>query len=497
MDLLAPGMAWAPLSIALPLLAALLAVPMGRRAPYLLWVAAPGALVAAFLSAGQVWTHGRLHYALGHWPAPLGIELRLDGLAAIFLCLSGIVCAGAGAYARIYFAAPGETRKGFSFWPLFFGTWAGLNAVFLGADLFNLYVALELITLAAVALVALDGRAATFGAAMRYLLFAMFGSLAYLIGVVLIYGAYETLDMGLLGELVAPEPAIYAALALISIGLLAKTALFPFHGWLPPAHSGAPAPASALLSALVVKASFYILLRLWFDVLPPLATQSAAFGFGLLGSAAVLFGSIYALRQQRLKLIVAYSTVAQLGYLFLIFPLAGGADEALPWSAGAWSGGIYHALAHGLAKAAMFMAAGAMALAAGSDRLDALAGVAKAVPVASFAFAMSAVSLMGLPPSGGFLAKYLMLTASFAGGQWGWGVVLLVGGLLSAVYLFRPLNQLMVARPDGATFAPVHWGLEWIPLLLAMLALALGIFSFWPYELIQHGGAVAAGEGLT
>lgn len=369
--------------------------------------------------------------------------------------------------------------------------------MFLSRDLFNLYVALELLTIAAVAMVALDGRTVTLAAAMRYLLFALFGSLAFLIGVALLYGAYGTLDMRLLGEAIGPEPAAWAAVALMTAGLLAKTALFPFHAWLPPAHSGAPAPASALLSALVVKASFYILFRLWFDALPALATVPLVDLFGLLGAAAVLYGAAMAIRQTRLKLVVAYSTVAQLGYLFLVFPLAGGIGEAQPWAAGAWSGAVFHGLAHGLAKAAMFLAAGTMMLSAGDDRISNMAGIGKSVPLASFAFALSAVSLMGLPPSGGFLAKYLMLTASFAGGQWWWGAVLVVGGLMTAVYLFRPLNELMRKRDDGAPpLARVHWSLEAVPLVLALAAVLLGLASMEPYRLIQSGSPVAAGTGL-
>src|SRR5690606_7418454 len=177
-------------------------------------------------------------------------------------------------------------------------------------------------TLSAVALAALDGRAATLAAALRYMLFALFGSLAYLMGAALLYSSYGTLDMALLAGRVSAEPATVIATGLMSAGLLAKTALFPFHAWLPPAHAGAPAPASALLSALIVKASFYILFRLWFDVLPPLAGSGMTVTLGTLGALAAIYGSLQAIRQQRLKLIVAYSTVAQLGYLFLVFPVA-------------------------------------------------------------------------------------------------------------------------------------------------------------------------------
>ena len=126
-----------------------------------------------------------------------------------------------------------------------------------------------------------------------------------------------------------PEPVAWIAASLMTIGLLAKTALFPLHLWLPPAHAGAPAPGSAVLSALVVKGSFFLIVRLWFDAMPGLMGFASSQMLGTLGAGAVLFGSVLALRQQRLKLLIAYSTIAQIGYLFFIFPLVAGAKRTV------------------------------------------------------------------------------------------------------------------------------------------------------------------------
>jgi energy-converting hydrogenase Eha subunit H len=217
-----------------------------------------------------------------------------------------------------------EARAPLALWTLLQGLWAALNIVFLGGDLFNLYVALELLTFAAVPLVCLDGRPETLAAALRYLLFALFGSVFYLLGAALLYGAYGTLDIVLLAARIHAEPTVWAAAGLMTAGLLAKTALFPLHLWLPPAHANAPAAASAVLSALVVKASFFLIVRVWFNVLPSPPNEIACAILAVLGPAAILFGSVPALRQERLKLLIAYSTVAQIGYLFLMFPLAAG-----------------------------------------------------------------------------------------------------------------------------------------------------------------------------
>jgi multicomponent Na+:H+ antiporter subunit D len=498
-ELLLPAVPWSAFTVIVPLFAALLSVPLGRHAARLAPAAALLGLAAAMGAVAQVWQHGAIDHAVGGWLPPLGIRLHLDGLAASFLIMSAVVATAVTGYAGPRFGAPGtrETRVGFAFWPLLFFLWAALNAVLIGGDLFNLYVALELLSLTAVALVALDGKPAMLAAAMRYLLFALFGSLAYLLGAVLLYVNYGTLDLQQLRNVAIADNATLLAGALMTAGLMAKTALLPLHAWLPPAHAGAPAPASALLSALVVKGSFYIIVRLWFDVLPTVASAQLTVLLGTLGAAAILFGSILALRQQRLKLIVAYSTIAQIGYLFLIFPLAGGAGEIQPWSASAWTGGIYHALAHAPAKAAMFLAAGVLVQAVGHDRLEGLHGIARALPITAFAFALAAVSLMGLPPSGGFTAKYLLLTAALAGHFWVWALVMIAGGLLAAGYLFRVLNRFLLEGDSTQTLQPVPLRGQIIALLLAVLSIAMGLMSAGPYALLQIGRPSAAATGLS
>ena len=269
----------------------------------------------------QVVNQGALRYAVGGWGAPLGIDLYVDGLSLLMLLLTTLVGLAISIYSSGYF----NDDKAKHFWPLWMLLWGALNALFLSADIFNLYVTLELMGLAAVALVALAGGADALAGAMRYLLVSLLGSLCYLLGVALLYHSFGSVDIVILGQRMEPSPAVWVAVGLMTAGLLLKTALFPLHFWLPPAHASAPAPVSALLSALVVKASFYILLRLWLEVFPVASAsmdQSLGQLLGLLGVTAVLWGGVQALRQTRLKLLVAYSTVAQIGYLFLAFPLA-------------------------------------------------------------------------------------------------------------------------------------------------------------------------------
>jgi len=481
--------------LALPLVAALAALVAPRGAPALTLISAAAGVGAALRLAQTVAQGGVQEIALAGWAPPLGITVAADGLAVAFLLMTALVMLAVALAARAELAPErAGARVAFGFWPIALLLWGSLNAVFLSRDLFNLYVGIELLTLAAVALVALSGKAGALVAAMRYMIFALAGSLLYLLGVVLVYGAHGTLDVGLLADRTVADPDALA-LALMTAGLAAKTALFPFHVWLPPAHAGAPAPASAMLSGLVPKASFVILIRLWFEAMPDQAGSGALLLLGLMGAAAVIWGSLRALSQPRLKLIVAYSTVAQLGYMFLIFPLAGGDGAAQPWAAGAWTGGMFQALSHGLAKAAMFLCAGLWIIAAGGDRLADLRGLARPMPMTAMAFGLAAVTLMGLPPSGGFTAKYLMMTAAFASGQWGWALVLAGGGLLAAAYLYRPMAEVF-ARDCPITPQPIPRAWQLVPLALAVAAIMLGLISAPPFDLLQVGRPEAAEEGL-
>ena len=310
--------------IALPLAGALLTVLAPRRVDAVGVATGLGTATAALALLWQVATEGPVRYAVGGWAPGLGIALHADGLAVALLVMTALVALAASLYATAYFSQVSDRAR---FWPLWLLLWTALNALFLAGDLFNLYVTLELLGLAAVGLTALGGKRAALEAALRYLVVGLVGSMAYLAGVVLIYTAYGTLDLAAVAAAIRPEPAAWTALALMTAGLLLKTALFPLHFWLPPAHANAPAPVSAALSALVVKAAFYLVLRLWLDLFAPVVTSAAANLLGLLGAAAVLWGSWQALRAERLKLVAAYSTVAQIGYLFLFFPLLAGLPD--------------------------------------------------------------------------------------------------------------------------------------------------------------------------
>jgi formate hydrogenlyase subunit 3/multisubunit Na+/H+ antiporter MnhD subunit len=399
------------------------------------------------------------------------------------LLMSAAVGSAASVYSMYFF----KEDQAAQYWPLWLMLWSALNALFLSADLFNLYVALELTTLAGVGLVILSGTREANEAALRYLLVALAGSLLYLAGVTVMYGAYGALDVEMLSGRATSGVPMFGVLLLVMLGLMLKTALFPFHFWLPPAHGSALPPVSALLSGLVVSASFYVLLRLWFDLFPAEVTRSVAILPAMMGSFAIVWGSVQAMIAERMKMLVAYSTVAQVGYLFLIFGLA---DRESAIGFEAWSGGVLFALSHALAKGALFLAAGTIFQAAGHDRIRDLARVARRLPVTFFAIGCASVSLMGLPPTAAFTAKWTMLKVALDRGRFELAIIIVVGGLLAAVYLFRLLATAFDATGDDEVVAPpaaVPRILEYTTLVLALGSLMLGLVTWPVIELLWIG----------
>lgn len=472
------------LSIVVPVAGVLLAFVLGGRYVRLVaYTIIPfGLAIAGAILVALPQNEGPLVYLLGGWPPPLGVALRADGLSAVMLATTAIVICAVAVYAAADFSVnAAETRAPFAFWILLLAIWGALNTIFLGGDLFTLYVALELLTFAAVPLVSLDGRAETLRSALRYLLFALLGSVLYLVGTALLYGLHGTLDIVLLSRRVGAEPAALVAAALMTTGLLAKTALFPLHLWLPPAHAGAPAAASAILSGLVVKGSFFIVVRLWFNVMPGLPGFAATQLLGALGAAAIVFGSIVALRQERLKLLIAYSTLAQIGYLFLMFPLAYDASGRLV-SGDALAGGLLQAVSHATAKAAMFMAVGSIYAALGHDRITGLGGVARALPLNVLAFALGGIALMGVPLSGAYLAKDLLLRSVDENGQWWWEIVLQAGGMFTAAYVVLVLAHALAPSDKPIALAgPASRIRDAAPLVLSLCSLLLGLVPLGLY----------------
>ena len=532
--------------VLLPLLVASITVVCSHRARRIAGpVTAVGIAGLTVPVVVSVATGRTVELALSDVRAPLGIMLRADGLSAVFLCLTSLVGVIVTLYAALLPQATGKQLVSThgptgsqlpparwqgahpAFWPLWLACWSGLNAVFVSGDLFNTYVGLELVGLTAVALVALGGRDA-WPAALRYLFIAVLGSLLFLVAVGLILAATGTLDILQASQVIARDPgthpAVVLALTLASLGLALKLALVPLHRWLIPAHAGAPGTVSPLLSALVIKASLFVLLRCWLWVAAPGTAPSLdpapeapaeslvmltvlTWLLGGLGAAAILVGSVMALKQSRLKPLIAYSTVAQVGYWFLFFPMlldpasdsledravTSLSDDAV--LAGAVGGTVALALGHGLAKAGLFLAAGFLKDVYGTDEIDELRGVGKNHPMLVMAMGLCGVGLAGLPVSLGFTGKWQLATSAVGSGHYWMLAVLVVGTLLSAAYLLKALAPMLVeAEDDDSDIHLPERELESLPLLpqfapfaLGTLTVLTGLLGAWNAAVLEVG----------
>ncbi|NLS10820.1 oxidoreductase [Nesterenkonia sp. MY13] len=501
--------------VLLPLLAAAVVMLIGHTARRVLGVVT--AVVTAGFTVPVVATVAdgdAPELVLGGFTAPLGITLRGDGLAAVFLAGTALIAVVLTVFAALVPAATGEhlTPSGWrpghpGFWPLWLGCWAGLNGVYVSGDLFNLYVGLELVGLTAVALVALGGRK-SWDPALRYLFIAVLGSLLFLTGVGLLAAVTGTLDIAqaraVLEEVEDPTAGLLA-LSLMTVGLGMKIALVPMHRWLVPAHSAAPAVVSPILSGLVIKAGLVILLRVWLWAVPLVAEAIwLAWLLGALGAIAVLVGSVLALRQDRLKPLVAYSTIAQIGYWFLAFPLLVTEHDDAGAAPGAYSAIVALAVGHMVAKGGLFAAAGYLKLRFGTDEIARLRGAGAQYPALILAMGACAVGLIGLPVSLGFAGKWQLATAAVGAQQWWVVVVIAAGTLLAAGYLLRGIAPLLLQAPQesdhqlpdtGDETAPAAAGSktraegagELLILLLGVATIGTGFLGSWIYDLLGVG----------
>jgi len=480
-------------AVLVPLFGAILAFLVPRAAAGIGLAAVMLSAAAVAFLARAVLSEGTVSLALGGWAPPLGIALRADGLGLTMLVLTNAVGLLVSLSARDTFAArpddrpddgpdnrpddgPGDrpaaaatARQRQYFWPLWLLLLTGLNGVYLSSDIFNLYVMIEVIALAAVGLTVLGGTVAALRAGLEYMYASILGALLFLLGVGFVYLQLGRLDFDGLAQAGA-SAGLLAALALILVGLALKTALFPLHFWLPEAHANAAAPVSALLSGLVVKAALYILLRL--SQLVPVPSEGLMTLIGAMGAGAILWGSIQALRAERLKMLVAWSTVAQIG--LIVVALARGGAAGLSDS---WQAATLLILAHGVAKAAMFLAAGRIRAEVGHDRIRDLDRAPVRPTLAQFTFALAAISLIGLPPSLGFIGKWVLMEGAMAAGYWHWVAVTMIGTLFSVAYFSRVLAAfLRFDRVRGELAEHQGWArADAPPLALAAAAVGLGL----------------------
>lgn len=430
-----------------PFLAALAAAALGWLVPGAARWVARGALgataVLAWAALPRVLASGGLRTALGGWPPPLGIEVLLDPLSAFIAAMVASVALVlvAGGHGQLHRELPGRETVYYATVLLML---SGLMGIVITADLFNLFVQIELASLSAYALTAAGGRGAP-RAGLNYLIIGSFGASIYLTGTGFIYAATGSLNMAdVAARLGAAEPRLVLVGGLLMVaGLGVKMALFPLHLWMPNAYARGPSVGATIMAPLVTKVSGYALLRVMFWVFGRDGLDEERFlldviAFG--GAAAVVAGGVMALVQSDLRRLLAYSSVGQMGIVALGIGLAS-ADGVI--------GAALHIANDALMKAVLFLAAGTALLQFGVRRVDDLHRLRGRAPWTSAAVAIAALSLIGVPPLAGFFGKWYVLSATLAAGRWWLAAALVVGSLASVGYVIRILERLFFAKPTG------------------------------------------------
>jgi len=458
------------LPILLPLIGAAVALLLRKWRGLQLGIgfaALGGALAAAvtLLAAGKPAV-----YQMGAWAAPMGITIVADALSLMFVVMSLFVLIFGLAYAA---GAKDKCLRFPGFVPLFLALSTALCGGMLTGDVFNFFVFVELLVISAAVLTAMSDDKSGVEAAWKYFYISTFAGLLLLAASACLYAAYGTLNMADLARLIAggpSHPLLRPAAAMLLCALLIKAAAVPFHFWQPDFHTVAPTPVSAMLSAIVVKLGVYGVIRLDSLLFLPIAdlAQPALMATGFAG---ILFGGFAAAGTHNLKRVLAYSTLAQVGVIFVALGLG---------SAAGLTAALVFSVNHALVKSAMLMLAGAVASRAPvkSAGFDAVTGAGRATRLGGYLFILGAMALVGMPPMNGFVSKYMVLTAA-AGAPKHAALLVVAVCLASAItllYTFRAFSRVWWERLPEGKVAKKKGDSILAPLGLLAVALAMGIF---------------------
>lgn len=384
-------------------------------------------------------------YNMGGWAAPWGIELKVDSLAAFFiLVVTGISLPIALFSKNNLIEEIGSKERATRFYVLLLLLGGALVGMALTNDLFNVFVLVEVATLSSCALVSARNHPRASEAAFKYLILATLGSSFVLGAIGFIYILTGHLNMSfahqeLLQVWQNSTHVVWIAMSFTLIGFGVKSALFPLHVWLPDAHSNAPTPASAILSGLAVKGYMICFLKFMYNVFG----QDLMIQFninrilGLAGMIAIIAGSLFAITQKELKRRLAYSTVAQVGYLFLGLGLM---------NIKGLTGTLFYLASHAVIKSSLFLTAGAMIAASGKKNISDLAGIGRKMPITMGVFTIGSLGLIGIPLFSGFVGKWYLLLGSLESGNILPAIIIILGSVLCAAYLL-PIIRIAYFEP--------------------------------------------------
>ena len=484
------------LQIVVPLLAAPLCSLV--RSPAFAWVLASAVSTVSFAIAialaVAVSDGSEIAYLLGGWAAPWGIEYRIDALNALVL----VIVSGASTVSLVHarLSTAREVRR--ERIGLFYTAWllclTGMLGITITGDVFNVFVFLEIASLSTYVLVALGPGPAALLAAFRYLVLGSIGATFFLIGVGLLYMMTGTLNMADLSARVgdvAHTRTVAAGVVFVVLGMGLKAAVFPLHAWLPAAYAHAPSSVASFLAGSATKVSVYVLARFLFDIFGvDLAFERLGLGVLLipLAIAGILAGSAVAVFQDSVKRLLAWSSIAQLGYMVLGLGLG---------TAAGVTASVVHLFNHAVMKVALFLAIGNLVYRVGSDALVNLSGLGRRMPWTMGGFMVAAMSLVGVPLTAGFVSKWYLLRAALGEGMWPVAVVIVVSSLLAAIYMWRVVNAAFFtqAGPDTvqAHAAEAHWTMVAPVVVLALANVYFGVETSFSIGFAELAGAALLG----
>jgi multicomponent Na+:H+ antiporter subunit D len=480
---------WPPLLallIVVPLTGAVITPVVGRTravrsADWSLGVMLATSVIALVLVV-QVARVGPFSYVVGGWVAPYGIELRFDEFGAVIavICLLGTL---AMVFSRRYAAQAMAEQRIPYYYALLLLNLTGMIGFAVTGDLFNLFVFMEILSLSGYALVAVSGEKIAEMAAFKYLVMGAISSLVILLAIGILYALTGSLNMAdVTGRLAgAPAAPLAVAFGALTLGFMVKAAAFPLHIWLPDAHAIAPSPVSAILSGLVVKVGIIGMLRVYQIAYGSGAVDMRALNHVLmwLGALSIVMGAFFAVFQDDIKMMLAYSTISNIGYIIMGLGLA---------SSYGMIGASVHVFNHAIIKATLFLGAGALIFQTGKRTLTDLAGVGHAMPWTVAAISVGAISIVGIPPTAGFVCKWYIALGAVQAGHPFFAFALVFGALFIFIYYIRMVNAFYFRQPrDPAilevTEAPASM---LVPvLILASLCLIMGVMGSLPLSFIE------------
>jgi len=464
------------LQIVVPMFAAPLCVLVRR--PVACWFIALVANVLVVFTAwtmlAQVRSDGVIRYALGGWAAPTGIEYYVDTMNATMLLLVSFISCVALVYAYTTVKKSVLTAKHYLFYAAWMLCLTGLLGICITGDAFNVFVFLEISSLATYMLIAFGNDRRALTASFRYLIMGSIGASFILIGIGFLYAATGSLSMVDLAQRIPDaesQRAVLVAFSFLTIGLMIKAAVFPLHGWLANAYQHAPIAVTAFLAGTATKVSLYVLLRFFFSIFG----TNYSFGAMLLNvvmlPAAVggfVLLSLVAIFQTDLRRMLAFSSVAQIGYIVAAFCLA---------SQSGLTAGIVHIINHGIIKTALFMSVGCIILRVGHAHIGSLDNLMKKMPLTVTAFILSGLGLIGVPLTVGFVSKFSLISASLERGWWMIGALVLLSSLFAIVYIGRVVEIMLFRSSRNQVPEPV--GMHEAPMLMLIPMYVLIAVSIW------------------